>query len=160
MRTANQNAVEARPRASPLCASRRDTTGRAGPFVRGKPRQHLTVRPSPSGGRTSTRLVPRGGRGPHTEGTTDEESPGSRWSLDGSQVGAGGNDEVSGMTYERRMTVDSRPPTEIGTLIENHVKGFNTGANDLFRSVFGETAIIIDGIAPYRWLNPNARPSG
>jgi hypothetical protein len=22
--------------------------------------------------------------------------------------------------------------------------------------VFGETAIIIDGIAPYRWLNPNA----
>ena len=25
-----------------------------------------------------------------------------------------------------------------------------------FLSVFGDTAIIIDGIAPYRWLNPNA----
>jgi hypothetical protein len=26
----------------------------------------------------------------------------------------------------------------------------------LFFSVFGDSAIIIDGIAPYRWLNPNA----
>jgi len=24
----------------------------------------------------------------------------------------------------------------------------------LFESVFGDTAVIIDGIAPYRWLNP------
>jgi hypothetical protein len=54
------------------------------------------------------------------------------------------------------MTVNSRPPTEIETLIENHVKGFNDGTTDLFLSVFGETAIIIDGIAPYRWLNPDA----
>ena len=52
--------------------------------------------------------------------------------------------------------MNSRPPTEIETLIENHVKGFNAGTTDLFLSVFGETAIIIDGIAPYRWLNPNA----
>jgi len=48
------------------------------------------------------------------------------------------------------------PPPEIQTLIEAHINGFNTGDNDLFLSVFGETAIIIDGIAPYRWLNPNA----
>lgn len=52
--------------------------------------------------------------------------------------------------------MNSRPPTEIETLIENHVEGFNTGTTDLFLSVFGETAVIIDGIAPYRWLNPNA----
>jgi hypothetical protein len=26
----------------------------------------------------------------------------------------------------------------------------------LFVSVFGDTAIVSDGIAPYRWLNPNA----
>ena len=52
--------------------------------------------------------------------------------------------------------MNSRPPTEIETLIENHVNGFNAGTTDLFLSVFGETAIIIDGIAPYRWLNPNA----
>ena len=50
----------------------------------------------------------------------------------------------------------SKPPAEIQTLIEAHIKGFNTQDNDLFQSVFGDTAIIIDGIAPYRWLNPSA----
>ena len=47
-------------------------------------------------------------------------------------------------------------PAEIQALIETHIKGFNTQDNDLFSSVFGSTAIIIDGIAPYRWMNPNA----
>ncbi len=42
------------------------------------------------------------------------------------------------------------------TLIENHINGFNTRNTELFLGVFGDTAIIIDGIAPYRWLNPNA----
>ncbi len=50
----------------------------------------------------------------------------------------------------------SNPPAEIQTLIDAHINGFNTQDNDLFLSVFGDTAIIIDGIAPYRWLNPNA----
>lgn len=50
----------------------------------------------------------------------------------------------------------STPPTAIQTLIDSHINGFNTQDNDLFLSVFGDTAIIIDGIAPYRWLNPNA----
>ena len=54
------------------------------------------------------------------------------------------------------MTVPDRPPTEIQSLIDAHINGFNTGNNDLFLSVFDDTAIIIDGIAPYRWLNPNA----
>src|SRR5262245_53116142 len=54
------------------------------------------------------------------------------------------------------MTVTDKPPTEIQSLIDAHISGFNTGNNDLFLSVFGDTAIIIDGIAPYRWLNPNA----
>ena len=48
------------------------------------------------------------------------------------------------------------PPTEIQTLIDNHINGFNTKNIELFVGVFGDTAIIIDGIAPYRWLNPNA----
>ncbi|HEX3457884.1 MAG TPA: hypothetical protein VHR97_07995 [Candidatus Baltobacteraceae bacterium] len=48
------------------------------------------------------------------------------------------------------------PPPEIQALIENHVEGFNTSNIELFGSVFGDTAIVIDGIAPYRWLNPNA----
>ena len=42
------------------------------------------------------------------------------------------------------------------SLIDNHINSFNTQNNELFLSVFGDTAIIIDGIAPYRWLNPNA----
>lgn len=52
--------------------------------------------------------------------------------------------------------MNSRAPAEIETLIENHIKGFNSADTNLFLSVFGETAIVIDGIAPYRWLNPNA----
>jgi ketosteroid isomerase-like protein len=52
--------------------------------------------------------------------------------------------------------VTSQPPAEIKTLIENHVNAFNTLDIELLGSVFGDTAIIIDGIAPYRWLNPNA----
>ena len=53
------------------------------------------------------------------------------------------------------MAVTKLPP-EIQNLIENHINGFNTQNTELFLSVFGDTAIIVDGIAPYRWLNPNA----
>jgi len=52
--------------------------------------------------------------------------------------------------------VTTKPPAEIQTLIEAHIKDFNTQDNDLFQSVFDDSAIIIDGIAPYRWLNPSA----
>jgi hypothetical protein len=48
------------------------------------------------------------------------------------------------------------PPPEIQTLIDKHINGFNSHNTELFLSVFSENAIIIDGIAPYRWLNPNA----
>ena len=48
------------------------------------------------------------------------------------------------------------PPAEIQTLIDNHINAFNTQNDELFFRVFGDTAIIVDGIAPYRWLNPNA----
>ncbi|HEY1883130.1 MAG TPA: hypothetical protein VGG51_08835 [Candidatus Cybelea sp.] len=54
------------------------------------------------------------------------------------------------------MTITPALPLEIQSLIDNHINGFNTQDGALFRSVFGDTAIIIDGIAPYRWLNPNA----
>jgi len=52
--------------------------------------------------------------------------------------------------------VTNKPPAEIQTLIDNHINSFNAQDQDLFLSIFGDTAIIIDGIAPYRWLNPNA----
>ena len=49
----------------------------------------------------------------------------------------------------------NEPPAEILALIKSHVDGFNTQNTELFLSVFGDTAIVIDGIAPYRWMNPN-----
>jgi len=52
---------------------------------------------------------------------------------------------------------DQNPPAVIQALIDAHINRFNTHDNDLFLRVFGDTAIIIDGIAPFRWLNPNAR---
>jgi ketosteroid isomerase-like protein len=55
-----------------------------------------------------------------------------------------------------RMTVADNPPTDIQALIDNHINAFNTQNIELFLGVFGDDAIIIDGIAPYRWLNPNA----
>jgi hypothetical protein len=54
------------------------------------------------------------------------------------------------------ISVTSKPPAVIQTLLDAHINGFNTQDNELFLSTFGDTAIIIDGIAPYRWLNPNA----
>ena len=48
------------------------------------------------------------------------------------------------------------PSTEIQTLINNHIDTFNTQNVELFLTVFSDDAIIIDGIAPYRWINPNA----
>ena len=55
-----------------------------------------------------------------------------------------------------RTTTTSKPPGEIQRLIDSHIDGFNTQDNNLFFGAFGDTAIIIDGIPPYRWLNPNA----
>lgn len=54
------------------------------------------------------------------------------------------------------ISMPNEPPADIKALIDAHIDGFNSHDNDLFRGVFGDTAIIIDGIAPYRWLNPNA----
>jgi ketosteroid isomerase-like protein len=55
-----------------------------------------------------------------------------------------------------KTTATSRLPAEIQSLIDSHIGAFNTQDNNLLFSVFGDTAIIIDGIAPFRWLNPNA----
>ena len=47
-------------------------------------------------------------------------------------------------------------PRELVSMIDKHIEGFNDQNVELFLGVFGDTAIIIDGTAPYRWLNPNA----
>ena len=55
-----------------------------------------------------------------------------------------------------KTAATGKPLAEIQSLIDSHINGFNTQDNNLFFSVFGDTAIIIDDIPPYRWLNPNA----
>lgn len=52
-------------------------------------------------------------------------------------------------------TVSNEAPAELQSLIKTHIEGFNTQNNELLLSVFGDSAIIIDGIAPYRWMNPD-----
>ena len=52
--------------------------------------------------------------------------------------------------------MSNAPPAEIQALIDAHIEGFNTQNSELFLSVFGDTAVIIDGIAPYRWVSPDA----
>jgi hypothetical protein len=47
-------------------------------------------------------------------------------------------------------------PTALQSLVETHIEAFNTQDDDRFLGVFGDTAIIIDGIAPYRWIGPDA----
>lgn len=50
----------------------------------------------------------------------------------------------------------NKPPAEIQNLIEKHIEGFNSQNIELFLEVFSDSVVIIDGIAPYRWLNPDA----
>ena len=47
-------------------------------------------------------------------------------------------------------------PSEIKALIDAHVDAFNSQDVELFLSVFAGDAVIVDGIAPYRWVSPNA----
>ena len=52
--------------------------------------------------------------------------------------------------------MSSALPDEIRSLVVRHVDGFNKQNTEQFASVFADSAVIIDGIAPYRWLAPNA----
>lgn len=47
-------------------------------------------------------------------------------------------------------------PTEIKTLIDAVLGGFNSKDSALYTSAFSGDAVVIDGIAPYRWTGPNA----
>ena len=46
---------------------------------------------------------------------------------------------------------------EIKALIDAVLGGFNRKDSVLYNSAFGENAVVIDGIAPYRWTGPNAQ---
>ena len=47
-------------------------------------------------------------------------------------------------------------PAEIKALIDTVLDGFNTKDSALYASAFSGDAVVIDGIAPYRWSGPNA----
>jgi hypothetical protein len=59
------------------------------------------------------------------------------------------------MSSERKA-VAIKPGAEIQSLIDTHIGAFNAQNIKLFLSDFGDYAVIIDGIAPYRWLGPSA----
>jgi hypothetical protein len=61
-----------------------------------------------------------------------------------------------GLSSLWRMIAPDTPPKETQTLIDAHVNALNSQNVELFLSVFAHDAVIIDGIAPYRWLNPNS----
>jgi ketosteroid isomerase-like protein len=54
------------------------------------------------------------------------------------------------------IPVPYEPPGEIKTLIETELGGFNKKDAALYSSAFAADAVVIDGIAPYRWTGPNA----
>ena len=51
----------------------------------------------------------------------------------------------------------SEVPSEIEALIDKLVGGFNNKDSALYNSAFGGDAVVIDGIAPYRWTGSNAQ---
>jgi len=56
----------------------------------------------------------------------------------------------------RANPVPNEPPAEIKALIDKVLSGFNNKDSALYTSAFGSDAVVIDGIAPYRWTEPNA----
>lgn len=55
------------------------------------------------------------------------------------------------------ISIPKEPPVEIKAVIETLLHGFNSKDSMLYNSAFGADAVVIDGIAPYRWTGPNAQ---
>jgi ketosteroid isomerase-like protein len=55
------------------------------------------------------------------------------------------------------LPMPSELPTEIKSLIDRVIGGFNNKDSALYNSAFGGDAVVIDGIAPYRWTGSNAQ---
>ena len=55
------------------------------------------------------------------------------------------------------ISMPNEPPAEIKALIDRVLGGFNTKDSRLYNSAFGGDAVVVDGIAPYRWTGPNAQ---
>src|SRR5215831_5171174 len=51
----------------------------------------------------------------------------------------------------------SELPAEIEAPIDKVLGGFNNKDSELYNSAFGADAVVIDGIAPHRWIGSNAQ---
>ena len=54
------------------------------------------------------------------------------------------------------IPMPNEPPAEIKAVIDRLLGGFNNKDLEMYNSAFSRDAIVIDGIAPYRWTGPNA----
>ena len=55
------------------------------------------------------------------------------------------------------ISMSNEPPAEIKAIIDTVIGSFNWKDSALYNSAFAEDAVVIDGIAPYRWTGPNAQ---
>ena len=55
------------------------------------------------------------------------------------------------------ISTPSELPNEIKPVIDKVLGGFNNKDSALYNSAFGADAVVIDGIAPYRWTGSNAQ---
>ena len=53
------------------------------------------------------------------------------------------------------ISTPNQPPVEIKALIDKALRGFNSKDSALYCSAFAQDAVIVDGMAPYRWTGPN-----
>jgi hypothetical protein len=55
------------------------------------------------------------------------------------------------------ISTPTEPPPEIKSLIDKALGGFNRKNSALYNSAFVPDAVIVDGMAPYRWTGANAQ---
>src|SRR5215469_471428 len=55
------------------------------------------------------------------------------------------------------LSMQSELPPKIKAPIDKVLVGFNNKDSALYNSAFGRDAVVIDGIAPYRWTGSNAQ---
>jgi len=49
------------------------------------------------------------------------------------------------------------PPSDIKAVVDKALGGFNRKDSELYSNAFVADAVIVDGMAPYRWTGPNAQ---
>jgi len=55
------------------------------------------------------------------------------------------------------VSIPNEQAAEILSLVNTALRGFNSKDAALYNSAFGGDVVVVDGIAPYRWIGPNAQ---